>query len=75
MTCKFSPKSKVFRYVLSLKKGKKWALVKSAKKTGSFKTYTLTVKKLFAGKKIKQGKHRLKLSADRNSKTLRFKVT
>ena len=36
---------------------------------------TLTVKKLFAGKKIKQGTHRLKLSADRNSKTLRFKVT
>jgi hypothetical protein len=74
LTCKFSPKSKVFRYVLSLKKGKKWALVKSAKKTGSFKTYTITVKKLFAGKKIKRGLYRLKLSADRNSKTLRFTV-
>jgi hypothetical protein len=74
LTCKFSPKSKVFRYVLSLKKGKKWALVKSARKTGSFKTYTATVKRLFASKPIKRGSYRLKLSADRNSKTLRFKV-
>jgi hypothetical protein len=75
LTCKFSPKSKVFRYVLSLKKSKKWALVKSAKKTGSFKTYALTVKKLFAGKPIKRGSYRLKLSADKNSKTLRFQAT
>lgn len=37
LSCKFSPKSKIFRYVLSIKKGKKWASVKSAKKTGSFK--------------------------------------
>lgn len=36
---------------------------------------TLTVKKLFAGKPIKRGGYRLKLSADRNSKTLRFKIT
>ena len=75
LTCKFSPKSKIFRYVLSIKKGKKWAVVKSVKKTGSFKTYTSTVKKLFAGKAVKRGIYRLKLSADRNSKTLGFKVT
>jgi len=74
LTCKFSPKSKVFRYALSLKKGKKWAVVKSVKKTGSFKTYTLRFKKLFAGKPIKRGSYRLKLSADKNSKTLKFKV-
>jgi hypothetical protein len=74
LSCKFSPKSKVFKYVLSLKKGKKWAVVKSAKKIGSFKTYTLTVKKLFAGKAIKSGSYKLKLSADTNSKTLSFRV-
>jgi hypothetical protein len=75
LSCKFSPKSKIFRYVLSLKKGKKWAIVKRVSKTGSFKKYTLTVKKLFAGKSIKRGQYRLKLSADKNSKALRFKVT
>ena len=61
--------------MLSLKKGKKWAVVKSVRKTGSFKTYTITVKKLFAGKAVKRGSYKLKLSADKNSKTLTFKVT
>jgi hypothetical protein len=75
LSCKFAPKSKTFRWVLSIKKGKKWTVWKSVKKTGSFKTYTLTVKKLFAGKSIKRGSYRLKLSADKNSKTLTFKVT
>ena len=75
LSCKFAPKSKTFRWVLSIKKGKKWTVWKSVKKTGSFKTYTLTVKKLFAGKSVKRGSYRLKLSADKNSKTLTFKVT
>jgi hypothetical protein len=75
LTCRFSPKSRIFRYVLSIKKGKKWTVVKRAKKTGSFKKYTTTVKKLFAGKPVKRGRYRLKLSADKNSKTLRFRVT
>ncbi len=76
LTCKFSPRSKVFRYVLSLKKGKKWTVVKRVSKTGFYKAkYTISVKKLFAGKKIKRGRYRLKLSADKNSKTLRFTIT
>ena len=75
LTCKFSPKSRIFRYVLSIKKGKKWASVKSVKKTGFYKVkYTTTVKKLFAGKAVKHGQYRLKLSADANSKTLKFRV-
>ena len=75
LTCKFSPRSKVFRYVLSLKKGKMWTVVKSVKKTGFYKVkYTLTVKQLFAGKPVKRGQYRLKLSADKNSKTLTFEV-
>ena len=49
--------------------------MKSAKKTGSFKKYTITVKKLFADKRVKRGSYRLKLFADKNSKTLGFKVT
>jgi len=61
--------------VLSIKKGKKWAVVKSVKKTGFYKAkYTVTVKKLFAGKAVKRGKYRLKLSAGKNSKTLAYKV-
>jgi hypothetical protein len=75
LSCKFSPKSKVLHYVLSLKNGKKWTVVKSVKKTGSFKAYTATVKKLFAGHAVKRGQYRLKLSADTNSKTLKFTVT
>ena len=75
MTCKFSPKSKVLKWALSLKQGKKWAAVKSVKKTGSFTKVTLTVKKLFAGKAVKRGQCRLKLSADKNSKTLKFRVS
>jgi hypothetical protein len=74
LTCKFSPKSKVFKWALSLKQGKKWTIVKRVSKSGSFKKITLSVKKLFAGKPIKRGQYRLKLSADKNSKTLKFKV-
>ena len=75
LRCKFSPKSKAFKYVLLLQKGKKWTVVKRVNKTGSFTTYTDSVKKLFAGKRIKDGSYRLKLTADANSKTLRFKIT
>lgn len=75
LSCKFSPKSKIFRYVLALKKGKKWAVVKRVNKTGSFKTYKASVKKLFGGKRIKAGRYRLNLTADTNSKSLRFKIT
>jgi ABC-type oligopeptide transport system substrate-binding subunit len=52
---KFSKASKSFSYLLTRKNGKKWAAVKSARKTGFFKTYKITVKKLFAGKAVKRG--------------------
>jgi hypothetical protein len=74
LTCKFSPKSKLFAYVLSLKKGAKWAAVNNVRKTGSFTKLTWTVKQLFAGKSVTRGTYRLKLSADKNSKTLSFRV-
>jgi len=72
---KFSATSKRFSYLLSFKKGAKWQKVKSVKKKGSFKgSKSMTVKKVFAGKPVKVGKYRLKLSADGGSKTLSFKV-
>jgi len=74
LTCKFSPKSKVFAYALKLKTGKHWLIVKKARKIGPFTVYKANVKKLFAGKKIKRGLYILKVSGDRNSKTLRFRV-
>jgi hypothetical protein len=72
---KFSKRSSKFSYKLTLKKGKKWQAVKSVKKKGRFKgTKKMTVKKLFAGKAVKVGAYKLKLSADGGSKTLYFKV-
>ena len=35
----------------------------------------MTVKQLFVGKPVESGTYRLELSADKNSKTLSFKVT
>jgi hypothetical protein len=62
--------------LLSIKKGGKWVTVRSVKKTGSFKgTITMTVKAIFGGKPIKAGSYHLKLSADKNSKLLSFRVT
>jgi len=75
LTYTFSKPSKSFSYALSLKKGKKWQAVKSLKRKGSFKgSKTATVKTLFAGKPVKVGSYRLKLTADKGSKLLNFKV-
>jgi hypothetical protein len=70
----FKPKSKLFRWQVSLKSGKKWQLVKSKAKHGSFSKKKMSVKALFSGKKMKKGVYRLRLSADRNSKTLKFRI-
>jgi hypothetical protein len=70
----FKPNSTVFKWVVSLKHGKKWQAVKSATKRGSFAKKTMTVKALFSGKKMKKGTYKLRLSADRNSRTLRFTI-
>ncbi len=72
---KFSATSKSFAYKLSFKKGSKWLKVKSVKRKGHFRgSHTMTVKKVFAGKPVKLGRYRLKLSADGGSKRLSFKV-
>lgn len=72
---KFSKPSKSFSYLLTFKKGSKWQKVKSVKKTGTFKgSKSMTVKKVFAGKSVKVGYYRLKLTSDGGSKLLSFKV-
>ncbi len=74
LVCKFKTKSGSFSYALTFKKGTKWQTVKSAEKSYKNGAYTTTVKKVFAGKAIKLGGYRLKISAGRGSKTLNFTV-
>ncbi len=74
LTCAFNPKSRLFDYALSIKRGARWAAVTSGRKTGSFATCTLTVKQLFARKPVKRGVYRLRLSAEASSRTLGFAV-
>ncbi len=68
LVCKFKKKSGSFSYALTLKKGKKWQTVKRVKKVSYRKgSYTTTVKKVFAGKAVKLGSYRLKVSAGKSS--------
>lgn len=75
LLCKFTAPSKSFAYAITIKSGKRWKTVKKVARKGSFKgSCTKTVKKLFAGKAVKVGIYKLKLSVDSGSKTLPFKV-
>jgi len=75
LTYRFAPKSTSFAYRLTVKKGSKWVKVRTVRKTGSFVgKHKLTVKKIFGSKPVKSGKYRLKLSANVNSKLLKFSV-
>jgi hypothetical protein len=50
--------------------------VRTVRKTGSFKgKHKLSVKKIFGRKPVKSGRYRLKLSANVNSKLLKFSVS
>ncbi len=72
---RFSPQSKRFGYVLSIKRGARWLAVRSVTSTGCFQgSRKMTIKQLFARKLIKIGRYRLKLSADTNQKVLTFEV-
>lgn|GEM_PF-4449673 len=75
LVCKFSPASKRVVLLLSIKKGSKWAKVRSVTKKGSIKTYTTTVKKLFGSNAVKVGEYRVVISADANSMTRKLTVT
>ena len=71
----FSAPSRHFRYLLTIKKPHSWQAVKSVRKHGHFRgTRITTVKKIFAGKPVRVGRYRLKLSDDKSGKILNFKV-
>jgi len=71
----FSSPSKTFGYVLSLKKGAKWLIVRRVEKAGTSEgSHSMTVKHIFGAKPIKAGRYRLKLSADANHILFAFKV-
>ncbi len=72
---KFSVPSKGFAYLLSIKRGTTWQKVVAVTKKGSFSgSNTMTVKQVFAGKAIKVGSYRLRLSCDYAAVTLSFKI-
>jgi alpha-tubulin suppressor-like RCC1 family protein len=72
---KFSVPSKSFAYLLTIKKGTKWPKVVTVKKNGRFSgSQTMTVKRVFAGKAIKVGSYRLRLSCDYAAVTLSFRI-
>ena len=76
LVIRFSPASVKFRYRITFKKGSKWLTVRDVRKTGGFAgVRTYTARALFAGKPIKRGSYRLKLTADANSKVIAFRIT
>lgn len=74
LKCKFSPATKRAVFLLQKKKGSKWVKVRSSTKRGSIKAYSTTVKKLFGSKAVKVARYRVKISADANSLTRKFRV-
>lgn len=72
---RFRPESEKFSHVIHIRKNGKWVKVKAVNRKGSYGGLRkFTVKSLFAGKAIKAGQYRLRLSADKNSRTLNFRV-
>jgi hypothetical protein len=73
---RFSRPSVSFGYVLSIKQGSSWTVIRKTRKTGNFKgSRTTTVSRLFAGKPVRRGSYRLRLSADTNTRVVAFRVT
>jgi alpha-tubulin suppressor-like RCC1 family protein len=71
----FSPASKSFGYLLSFKSGSTWQTLSSFKRRGSYRgVHSMSLSRLFAGKPVRAGRYRLKLTADANSKLLTFAV-
>jgi len=70
-----SRRSNAFVYVLSIKSGTKYQLVKQVAKKGSFRgRRTMTMPQVFAGRPIRVGRYRLVLSCDKGRLTLTFRV-
>jgi hypothetical protein len=64
-----------FGYVLSLKQGRSWKVLRRFDEIGDFKgSHTLPVRRLFANDPIKAGTYRVRIFADENSRRLYFEV-
>lgn len=80
LTYGFSKPSKIFARKLSVKKGSKWQLIKSAKTTKSSKRQyftgvkTASLKALFGGKKFALGRYRLRISSAYSTRQLNFGI-
>ena len=73
---RFSRPSTHFALLLTRRSGAKWLQLRSVGQKGRFSgRHTLTIAKLFAGKPIKTGSYRLKLTADGSNALLAFTVT
>jgi hypothetical protein len=71
----FYPPSKRFAYVLSEYDGSTWVTLRKVAKKGSYAgRKTMTIRKLFGKKPLQSGRYRVKLTADKNSKTVGFKI-
>lgn len=71
----FSRRSKSFTLLLDRRTGSKWLEVRNVKRRGSFKgAHIQTMHTLFAANAIRVGRYRLRLFADGNHVTLRFKI-
>ncbi len=72
----FHPSSERFSYVLSARSEQGgWSLIRRYDKRGVFAgKHAIRLKKVFGPKPVRPGSYRLRLSADRNSKTLRFTI-
>jgi hypothetical protein len=69
------PRSTRFSYVLSRRLSSSWSALRRVRKKGNFAgKRTMTVRRLFGKVPIASGTYRLKLSADKNSKTLTFSI-
>lgn len=72
----FSATSHRFGYVLSRKSGSTWVRVHAVSKKGKFRgTHTKSVKRLFGSAPVAAGSYRVRVSADANTRTLKFTVT
>ena len=80
LTYGFSKPSKIFARKLSIKKGSKWQMIKSAKTTkGSKRQYftgvkTASLRTLFGGKKFALGRYRLRISSAYSTRQLTFRI-
>lgn len=72
---RFAPPSQTFAYVLYKKQGSKWKVVRHLKRRGLYLgTYKKTVKQFFGSGACRPGYYKLRISADKNSRSVTFHI-